>query len=285
VILVLAAGGYTGGLVTGELARRGIEVRGFVRDAAGSEAARAAGATETVAGDLRDLSSIEQAVGGVEGVFLIGPRFMPEEAAVGKATIDAAVRAGVRRVVFSGVYHPSISGLVNHQSKLEVENHLYRSALEFTILQPARFLHGLLLSSRVRILNEGVLADAFSPEAKMSYVDYRDVAEVAAIAFAEDRLAGGTFELASRGEHTLHELAAEIGEVIGRPLRAERTPLSRYGPADRLLANPYAAVGFTHLREFYDRHGFRGGNPVVLESILGRQARDVRSCAAALLGD
>ncbi len=284
MILVLGAAGYTGRLVTDELARRGIEVRGFVRDAAGDEAARAAGASETVIGDLRDLPTIESAVRGVDGVFLLGPRFMAEEAAVGRTTIDAAARAGVRRVVFSGVYHPSISGLVNHQSKLEVEDHVYRSGLEFTVLQPARFMHGLLLSGRDRILRDGVLADAFAPEAKLSYVDYRDVAEVAAIAFAEDRLVGGTFELASRGEHTLHELAAQIGEAIGRTLRAERTPLNQYGPADRLLANPYAAVGFGRLREFYDRHGFRGGNSLVLESILGRSARDMSSCAAALLG-
>jgi uncharacterized protein YbjT (DUF2867 family) len=285
MILVLGAAGYTGRLVTGELARRDIEVRGFVRDAAGDESARAAGASETINGDLRDLPSIESAVRGADGVFLLGPRFMAEEAAVGRTTIDAAARAGVRRVVFSGVYHPSISGLVNHQSKLEVEDHLYRSGLEFTILQPARFMHGLLLSSRNRILNDGVLADAFAPEARMSYVDYRDVAEVAAIAFAEDRLVGGTFELSARGEHTLHELAGEVGAAIGRPLRAERTPLGQYGPADRLLANPYAAVGFGRLRDYYDRHGFRGGNPLVLEAILGRPGRDIGSCAAALLAD
>ena len=285
MILVLGAAGYTGRLVTGELARRGTEVRGFVRDAAGDATARAAGATDTVAGDLRDLPSIESAVRGVDGVFLLGPRFMAEEAALGRTTIDAAARAGVRRVVFSGVYHPSISGLVNHQSKLEVEDHLYRSGLEFTILQPARFMHGLLLSSRDRILDDGVLADAFSPEARMSYVDYRDVAEVAAIALTEDRLVGGTFELAAPGEPTLHELAAAIGEAIGRPLRAERTPLDRYGPANRMLANPYAAVGFGRLREFYDRHGFRGGNSLVLESILGRRPRDIADCAAALLAD
>lgn len=282
MILVLGASGYTGLAVTRALVARGMEVRGLVRRGAAADTVRAAGASDVVVADLRDLDAVDAAARGADGIFFIGPRFMPEEAAVGKAVVDLAQRAGVRRFVLSGVYHPTIRALVNHRTKREIEDHLYKSDLEFTVLQPARYMHGLLLSSWGRLVDDGVLADAFAADASMAYVDYTDVAEVAAIAFGEDRLVGGTFELSSHGQHTLVEIAAALSPVFGRPIRAERVPLSEYEPARPLLSNPYSADGFRALRRHYDAHGFHGGNALVLRTILGRDPAGFPQCAAAL---
>lgn len=127
-----------------------------------------------------------------------------------------------------------------------------------------------------------MLADAFDSRAKMAYVDYRDVAQVAAIAFHEDRLVRGTFELAAPGQHSLHEIAAMVGEAFGHPIRAEQAPLHDYAPARSLLSNPYSADGFQQLRRYYDEYGFHGGNSLVLSTILGRPPSDFVNCATAL---
>ena len=271
MIVVLSAAGYTGRCVVAALAARGLPVRGMVRDARAAATVRALGATEVVVGDLRDVTTVAAALHGVDGVFFAAPRFLPEEAALSETVIDLAERAGAQRFVLSGVYHPSIGELVNHAAKQRAEARLYTSGLEFTVLQPARFMHGLLLSSRDRILAEGVLADAFRAEVSMAYVDYRDVAEVAALAVATPDLVGGTFELSAPGQPTLHDIADVLGEVLGRPVRAQHVALSDYAPAAGLLTNPYAADGFRRLREHYDRHGFPGGNALVLRTILGRE--------------
>ena len=246
-------------------------------------AVKAAGASEVVIGDLRDLAAVEGAAQGADGVFFIGPRFMPEEATLGIAVVDIAVRAGVRRFVLSGVYHPTILDLVNHQAKVRIEDHLYKTDLEFTVLQPARFMHGLLLSAWPRVVEDSVLADAFSPDARMAYVDYAEVAEAAAIAFADDRLVRGTFELAAAGEYTLHDLAAMLSRELGRPIRAEQAPLAEYAPAQALLASPYGGDGFRRLRSYYDAFGFRGGNALVLGTILGREPRDLPAFVTAFV--
>lgn len=282
MILVLGASGYTGLAVTRALVGACVEVRGLVRTEAAIDMVRAAGASDVVVADLRDLEAVEAAARGIDGIFFIGPRFMPEEAALGKAVVDLAGRAGVRRFVLSGVYHPTIRALVNHRAKCEIEDHLYKSDLEFTVLQPSRYMHGLLLSSWGRLVHDGVLADGFATDAKMAYVDYIDVAEVAAIAFGEDRLVRGTFELSSPGQYTLDEIAAALSPVFGRPVRAERVPLSEYGPARRLMSNPYSADGFRRLRRHYDAYGFHGGNALVLRTILGREPATFPQCAAAL---
>jgi uncharacterized protein YbjT (DUF2867 family) len=283
-VLVLGASGYTGRAVTRALTARSANVRAFIRNPDAAATARADGAAEVVIGDFRDVSAIAAAAKGADGVYFIGPRFMAEEATLGMAVIDAAVQAGVRRFVYSGVYHPTIRALVNHQTKRCIEDHLYKTDLEFTVLQPARYLHGVLFSSWRRMMDDGVLADAFAPHVPMAYVDYRDVAEVAAIAFTDDRLVRGTFELSAEGQPTLHELATVFGKELGRSLRAAQMPLDDYPPAASLMTNPYSAHGFRRLRRYYDEYGFRGGNSLVLATILGRPPTDHAECFRAFAG-
>jgi len=62
--------------------------------------------------------------------------------------------------------------------------------------------------------------------------------------------------------------------ALGRAVRAERVPLIDYAPAGSLLENPYSAEGFRQLRDYYDHHGFHGGNSLVLNAILGRVPND-----------
>jgi uncharacterized protein YbjT (DUF2867 family) len=56
--------------------------------------------------------------------------------------IEAVQAAGVRKVVYNGVYHPSLP-LENHATTRPVEAALYASGLDFTILQPAMYMQGL----------------------------------------------------------------------------------------------------------------------------------------------
>jgi hypothetical protein len=51
------------------------------------------------------------------------------------------------------------------------------------------------------------------------------------------------------------------------------------------LNRPFSAEGFRRLRGYYERYGFRGGNSLVLEAILGQPPRDLGTCALDLLGD
>ena len=57
--------------------------------------------------------------------------------------VKAAVSAKVRKFVFSSVIHPSISKLSNHAAKRPVEEALYESGMEFTVLQPTMFMSNL----------------------------------------------------------------------------------------------------------------------------------------------
>jgi uncharacterized protein YbjT (DUF2867 family) len=265
-VLAFGASGEFAGLVVSALARRGILVRGFVRDARQVEKVRAYGAHDVAVGNLTDIASVKRALDGVESVFYIAPAFLPHEAEVGVQVVAAAASAGVRRFVFSAVIHPVLSRLENHAAKAPVEEAVLNSNLEYTFLHPAVYFQNYAASWR-RTVDTGVLAEPWSTETRFSRVDYRDVAEVAAVALTEDRLLYGTFELCAPGMLNRHEVAALMGEVIGRPIRAERLDPGRLPDETRPMRPMF---------EHYDHHGLLG-NPLALQAILGREPRSLRA--------
>ena len=272
-VLMVGATGRHAHLVLPELIKRGVIVRALVRNQERAQVARHNGADETVIGDLREPASLTEAVAGMEGVFHIGPAHAAGEAEMGLAMVDAARAAGVRKFVYSGVIHPSISAMTNHAAaKLPVEEALYSSELDFTVLQPARFMQNFERSWNDVVENDR-LAQPYALAAKMCSVDYRDVAEVAATAMTGDELSYGTFELCAPGMQDGYETAAILSEVLGRPITAEQIPLDQF--ASRLPEGPFRD-GMTRMMAHYDRHGLPGGNPLVLRAILGREPRSLK---------
>jgi uncharacterized protein YbjT (DUF2867 family) len=269
---MVGATGRNAGAVLPELVARGVTVRALVRDAARAEVALRRGAAETVVGDLADPGSLPPAVDGVDGVFHIGPAFAPDEAAMGVAMVDAARAAAVRKFVFSGVIHPSISALSNHTTKLGVEEALYDSGMDFTVLQPARFMQNWAGAWR-DVVEHGVLPMPYAVTARFCWVDYRDVAEVAALAMTGDELRNGTFELCAPGMPDGRETAAVADEVLDRHIEAQQ--VSRAEFAAQLPAGPLRD-GLVRMLAHYDGHGLAGGNPLVLRAVLGREPRSLR---------
>lgn len=268
-VLAAGAAGDSAGMVVRALADRGVEVRGLVHSAAKEKTARDNGATETVVADLTDRDALVSALHGMDGVFHVIPAFVDDEALAGVTMVHAAVEAGVKRFVFSGVYHPSLTDLSNHRAKQPAEQALFESDLSFTILQPSMFmaqLNGLIDAAR----DHGVISGPYSTGSAMAYVDYHDVAEVAAIALTGDRLVNGTFELSGPGMFTRSELADLLAGIVGRPVRAEASAIAL---SDAMP--PPMRDGLSKMLANYDRYGFHGGNSLVLETILGRPPMSV----------
>lgn len=120
-VLAVGAAGHFASLVIPELAKRGAQVCGFIRDIKERDEALASGASDIAIGDLRDEASVEKALEGMDALFYIAPAFIPNESSTGKQVVDAAVSAGVRRIVFSSVIHPTLAALDNHREKGPVE--------------------------------------------------------------------------------------------------------------------------------------------------------------------
>jgi uncharacterized protein YbjT (DUF2867 family) len=270
LILAVGASGRFAGLVVPELAKRGAKVRGFVRNAAEIDAVKAVGALDVVTGDLTDVASVSRAMEGVDRVFYIAPAFLPNEADVGVGVVQVAKDAGVKRFVFSSVVHPVLSELANHKAKVPVEDALPTSGMEYTFLHPTVFFQNFA-GSWPQISGSGVIAEPWSADSRFSRVDYRDVAEAAAIALTEDRLLYGTFELCSEGWLDRHEIAEIIGEVLGRTVKA-----ARVNPQIAAAGAGPDAPALEKMFRWYDHQGLRG-NALTLRAVLGREPRTLRA--------
>lgn len=272
-ILAFGAAGHFAGLVLPELAKRGAKVRGFVSDPKQADSVRKHGAGEVVVGDLRDQKSVRAALEGVDRVFYLAPAFLADEAAVGKSVVAAAIDAGVRRFVFSSVIHPVLSGLANHAAKAPVEEAVLDSTLEYSFLHPTLFFQNYA-EGWDKVVQTGVLAEPWSNDTRFSRVDYRDVAELAAVALTEERLLYGTFELCAEGALDRWEVAALMADALGRDITASRIDPESLGPE---------AAPMRPMFDHYEHFGLRG-NALTLRALLGREPRTLRAYFEELAG-
>jgi uncharacterized protein YbjT (DUF2867 family) len=135
--------------------------------------------------------------------------------------------------------------------------------MEFVFLHPAMFFQDLTAAGLADVAKKGVFPQPWSGDSYFSRVDYRDVAEVAAIALTEDRLNYGTFELCAEGHLNGKDMAALMGEVLGQKIEAVQIHPSQPSPMQPMF-------------DWYDRHGLVG-NSLILRSILGREPRSLRA--------
>jgi uncharacterized protein YbjT (DUF2867 family) len=269
---MIGATGQFAGLVVPELKKKGVVVRALVQDANKAAIAKTRGADETVLGNLEDEESLLKASRGMDGVFHIIPAFQ-DEIKIGLAMVKAAKTAGVKKFVFSSVYHTSLS-LVNHADKRPAEEALYKSGMDYTILQPAMYMQ-MLAGSWEMAKERGQIIMPYAKLSKMSYVDYRDVAEVAALAMTGTALSYGTFELCSPGMYNRLDLAALMGDALGQTVEAGEISPEKWA---QLVQIPAGSLrdGLIAMNKEYDQYGFSGGNALVLKAILGREPRTVK---------
>lgn len=271
MILVTGAAGKSGLAIVKALAERGRVVRALVRRPAQAAAVREAGAVESVVGDLASADGVRRAADGVRAIYLIAPNMYPEEETIGRHVIDAARSEGVAHLVYHSVLHPQTEAMPHHWQKLRVEEAIFESGLAYTILQPAIYMQNML-AGWDRIQNEGVYSIPYPAATRLSMVDLQDVAQVAAAVVDEPGHHAAIYELSGTKALAQSEVAAVLGQGLGRSVVAEETPLDAWERAARERGlSGYALDTLLQMFRYYARFGFEG-NPNVLEYLLGRRA-------------
>ncbi len=281
-ILMIGSTGTYAKLIIPALKKKGIHIKALVRQEGKTKEAIANGADEAVMGNLNDTESLQKAVQNVDGVFHLNPVFTENEEQLGLNMVQAANKANVDKFVFSGVYHPSLS-LSNHTAKRPVEEALYESDMDFIILQPAMFMQNIGHMWPV-IKKTKKLTMPFSKFSQMSYVDYRDVAEVIAIAFTEERLNNGTFELSSEGTYSRVQVANMMSKILNTEIEAREISFEDFS-TNIGLTDGFAKEGLKAMFNHYDQYGLHGGNALVLETILDRKPNSLQEFFRDLEGN
>ena len=180
MILITGASGTVGRAVLAEVARSGHSHRAIYRSK--EDAAKAPSGTETVIADFADRASLAQAFRGIDGVYLVCSPIR-ELVALESNAIEACEASGVERVVLNsalgaGDYDKSFPSW--HR---KVEEQLRGTRLTWTILRPNSFYQNILQYYAPSIRAEGAFYGAMGT-ARVSFLDIRDIATVAASALA-----------------------------------------------------------------------------------------------------
>ena len=272
MILINAANGQQGRLLVPKLVAAGHRVRALVRSEQSAAELRAAGVADVVTGELDQPDTIARAMSGVRTIYHVCPGIHPRERDLGMGWIDAAKANGVGHFVFSSVLHPSLTELVQHEIKRDIEEYLIGSGLEFTILQPAIYM----APRRFRpAAANGILRAGWSLDRVQSLIDLGDITDAAFIVLTQgERHWAATYELAGAERLTARSMAALMAEVLGKPIQVEQVDSATYlkglfGERD-LSEIPHEASVARSLSDSYSRHDFLG-NPNVLRWLIGRE--------------
>lgn len=245
MILVAGGTGHLGGPLLGLLAARDRRARVLSRDAARARARMPAG-VEVVTGDVRDRTSLDGALVGIDTVVSAITGFGPRGGGVrqvdleGNRNLIAAARAaGVTHFVLVSIHgatprHP----MELYRAKFAAEEELRAGGLEWTIIRPTVFMElwaDIVGGSIVKGGSATVFGRGDNP---INFVSARDIAEAIVLAVDDRRLRGATVELGGPQNLTLNQVARIVAEANRREVKARHLPL----PALRLGAVVMRAV-------------------------------------------
>ncbi len=270
MILVTGATGTIGGYLVAQLCEQGVKTRALVRSPEKADALRGYGC-ETSVGSFEDPASLDRALDGVTRVFLASPA-SPQQVDLERNLVEAARRrrgaVHVVKLAAAGVDGaPSHLRLVqNHQAVVES-----LQGVPHTVLAPNGFLQNLLGLAAV-IQQQGALP-SLTGDARISFVDGRDVAAVAVHVLTSDGHDGATYTITGPAAVSEPEIARTLSSLVGRTIGVADLTADQFRAALSALPS-WNVEAIIELNEHY-RTGALADVTDEVEKATGTPARSV----------
>lgn len=183
--------------------------------------------------DYAKPETLANALVHVETLLLISSSEIGQRAQQHRNVIEAAKKAGVKRIVYTSLLHADISVLNLAAEHIDTEQMLKASGIAYTILRNGWYTENYTGSVPGALAGGAFIGSADA--GKISSAARADYAEAAAVVLTSTGHEGKTYELAGDTAYTLTDLAAEISRQSGKAI-----------PYKNLLEADYAAalIGF-----------------------------------------
>ncbi len=215
-ILVLGATGNIGSQVVKQLAAAGANTRAAVRSISKADGLKEAGVSP-IKIDMNKPDTFQAAFDGVEKVFLLTPPF-PNMAEITANLVEAAKQAGVKYIVKqSGLgtgSEPKAKLLEWHR---QGEKMVEASGIPYTFLRPNSFMQNYYNTSARTIKTQSTFYKPMG-DAKVSWVDVRDIAAVAVAALTQGGHEGKAYDVTGSEALSNAQIAEILSTVVGKKI-------------------------------------------------------------------
>lgn len=264
MILITGASGTVGREVLQQVAKLSLKVRAAFQSL--SKASVPTG-VEAVSLDYNQPDTVRAALRGVDRVFLVGP-VAPNLVELESKATDVIKDSGVRNIVKLSAMGTSAATFPRQHQ--ESEEYIKSSGVPYTFLRPNGFMQNTVNYNGATIKSQNAFYGS-QGEGRVSQIDVRDIAAVAARVLTEDRHAGKTYTLTGPEAISNSRIAEILSSVLGREIKYVDLPAEQL-KSSMVAAGvpPWNAGGIVDLGELY-RNGGASEVSGDVERILGRK--------------
>lgn len=227
-IFVTGATGQLGRLVIEELYRRVGPARivAVVRDPSRSRDLFPSGVTLRQ-GDYDQPETLDSALVGADRLLLISSNAIGARVPQHRNVIEAAKKAGVKRIVYTSVLRADSMPLPLAEEHRQTEALIAQSGIAHTLLRNGWYTENYTASIPPALEHGALIGSA--GQGRISSATRVDYAEAAAIALLDDAApARAVYELAGDASYSLTEFAAELSRQTGRTIPYIDMPEANY---------------------------------------------------------
>lgn len=265
-IAIVGITGTIGSRVARRLVEAGHDVLGLSRsEGEGPEGVR------RVAVDLRDEPSAQNALQGVQALYLTSPEGGADPLALERSVctnvIAAACDRGMEHVVMHTAVHADRgdTGARVLDNKQPLEAALAASGVPYTILRPAWYLQNLFGAKAY--LEQGMFSLPWPGDMVWAATDVEDVARAAAW-FLENGPANRGFDVHLPGGIKAAAICEAAEAVTGQPVGYQEAPSSRAAVEPYPISEPHKVL-YAELYDYFKAGTYLGDPQAVAEAIDG----------------
>ncbi|WP_426624716.1 SDR family oxidoreductase [Leifsonia sp. McL0607] len=269
-IVVTGATGHLGRLTVDSLLERGVpaaDIRAVGRSAERLAPFAALGVLTAVI-DFERPETLDAAFAGADALLLVSGSEVGKRIPQHRNAIEAATRAGVGRIVYTSAPHATDTDLILAPEHAETERLLAASGLPVTVLRNNWYTENYTGQVDIAAATGELVGSAAT--GRVASASRKDYAEAAAAVLTTDGHEGAVYELGGDVAWTFDDLAATIGELLGRPVSYRSLTPEEHTAALRQAGLDEGTAGFVVALDGNIRDGALAEVTGTLSELIGR---------------
>lgn len=269
-IVVTGATGHLGRLTVDALLERGVPAAQI--RAAGRSAERlaplAALGVQTAVIDFEKPETLDAAFAGADALLLVSGSEVGQRIPQHRNAIEAAARANVGRIVYTSAPRATDTDLILAPEHAETEQLLAASGLPVTVLRNNWYTENYVGQVDTAAATGELVGSAAA--GRVASASRKDYAEAAAVVLITDGHEGAVYELGGDVAWTFDDLAATVGELLGRPVVYRSVTPDEHTAALRDAGLDEGTAGFVVALDGNIRDGALAEVTGTLSELIGR---------------